>query len=103
MKFFRNTMINRENNARQIRDTFGRTGRVDEVSTISGGEGDTVGKLVENTEIPKIGRCFVTSVGQLPPQSKSSFFVNGVPSEVSMQVTMTQAIQINKQFILQGF
>ena len=104
VKFFRNTMINRENNARQIRDTFGRSARVDEVSTISGGEGDTVGKLVENTEIPKIGRCFVTSVGlNYSPQSKSSFFVNGVPSEVSMQVTMTQAIQINKQFILQGF
>ena len=85
-------------------DTFGRTALVSEVYGGNANERKSLGKLVENTEIPRIGRCFVTSVNvNYTPQAKSSFFVNGVPTEVTMAVTLQQAIMTNKQFILQGF
>ena len=85
-------------------DTFGRTALVSEVYSGNANERKSLGKLVENTEIPRIGRCFVTSVNvNYTPQAKSSFFVNGVATEVTMAVTLQQAIMTNKQFILQGF
>ena len=60
--------------------------------------------LVENTELPKLGRCFVTAIDtNYSPNPKSAFFVDGTPVQVNMNVSFTQAIMINKQFVMQGF
>ena len=102
VKFFRNSLI--QDGSQAMVDTFGRTALVSEVYSGNANERKSLGKLVENTEIPRIGRCFVTSVNvNYTPQAKSSFFVNGVATEVTMAVTLQQAIMTNKQFILQGF
>ena len=103
VRFFRNSFVNTQED-QAIKDSFGRDALVSEVYTGGAGQRRSVGKLLENTEIPKIGRCFVTSVNlNYTPQAKSSFFVNGVPTEVLMSVTLQQAIMTNKQFVLQGF
>ena len=102
VRFFRNSFTTGGTEA--IKDSFGREAEASEVYTGGAGQRRSVGKLLENTEIPKIGRCFVTSVNlNYTPQAKSSFFVNGVPTEVTMAVTLQQAIMTNKQFVLQGF
>ena len=68
------------------------------------GERKSQVNLLRTLRYPRIGRCFVTSVNvNYTPQAKSSFFVNGVPTEVEMVVTMHTSNQTNKQFILQGF
>ena len=60
--------------------------------------------LIENTELPKLGRCFVTAIDtNYSPNPKSAFFVDGTPVQVNMGVSFTQAIMINKQFVMQGF
>ena len=60
--------------------------------------------LVENTEIPKIGRCLVTGIDvNYSPNSKSAFFVDGTPVQVNMTLSLTQAITMNKQFVMRGF
>ena len=102
VRFFRNSFVTGGTEA--IKDSFGREAEASEVYSGGAGQRASVGKLLENTEIPKIGRCFVTSVNlNYTPQAKSSFFVNGVPTEVTMAVTLQQAIMTNKQFVLQGF
>ena len=60
--------------------------------------------LVENTELPKIGRCLVTGIDvNYTPNSKSAFFVDGSPVQVNMTLSLTQAITMNKQFVMRGF
>ena len=60
--------------------------------------------LVENTELPKIGRCLVTGIDvNYTPNSKSAFFVDGTPVQVNMTLSLTQAITMNKQFVMRGF
>ena len=127
VKFYRTTLLDDEDAARKLNirtgdvkrvpDTFGREQvnesefdfRESEITSggILGFGGSTKKirqRLVENTEIPRIGRCFVNSVAiNYSPQAKSSFFVNGVPSEVQMTLSLSQAITMNRQFVLKGF
>ena len=37
------------------------------------------------------------------PEAKSSFFVNGVPTKVDMTLSLSQALTMNRQFVLKGF
>ena len=127
VKFYRTTLLDDEDAAKKLNistgdvkrvpDTFGREQvnesefdfRESEITSggILGFGGSTKKirqRLVENTEIPRIGRCFVNSVAiNYSPQAKSSFFVNGVPSEVQMTLSLSQAITMNRQFVLKGF
>ena len=115
VKFYRTTLLDDQD--KKVTDTFGRNNVSDSENDVRestqvsrgflgfGSKTKTVQqKLVENTEIPKIGRCFVTSVAlNYSPQAKSSFFVNGVPTEVTMTLSLSQAITMNRQFVLKGF
>jgi hypothetical protein len=109
VKFFRTTLLDEDEAKIQSSvglesgfDTFGRRASLDTVGGVNVGKVNS--RLIENTEIPRIGRCFVSGVSvNYSPQAKSSFFVNGVPSQVEMTLSMSQAITMNKQFVLQGF
>ena len=115
VKFYRTTLLDDQD--KKVTDTFGRNNVSDSENDVRestqvdrgflgfGSKTKTVQqKLVENTEIPKIGRCFVTGVAlNYSPQAKSSFFVNGVPTEVTMTLSLSQAITMNRQFVLKGF
>ena len=109
VKFFRTTLLDEEQAKIQSSvglesgfDTFGRRASLDTVGGVNVGKVNS--RLIENTEIPRIGRCFVSGVSvNYSPQAKSSFFVNGVPTQVEMTLSMSQAITMNKQFVLQGF
>jgi hypothetical protein len=121
VKFYRSTLIKDDQLANVGSDTFGRqagaVGRPGQsITTVEteqqeggflGFGSKTVKKqsnLVENTEIPKIGRCFITSVAMnYSPEAKSSFFVNGVPTKVDMTLSLSQALTMNRQFVLKGF
>jgi len=114
VKFYRTTLTDNVD----ATDKFGRSVVSSEASDILGEaevrEGGFLGiggkktkvqqRLQENTEIPRIGRCFVNSVSlNYSPQAKSSFFVNGTPTEVQMSISLSQAITMNRQFVLKGF
>jgi len=114
VKFYRTTLTDDVD----ATDKFGRSVVSSEASDILGEaevrEGGFLGiggkktkvqqRLRENTEIPRIGRCFVNSVSlNYSPQAKSSFFVNGTPTEVQMSISLSQAITMNRQFVLKGF
>tara|TARA_Y100000114_G_scaffold143920_1_gene151948 strand:+ start:75 stop:1907 length:1833 start_codon:yes stop_codon:yes gene_type:complete len=115
VKFYRTTLLDDQD--KKVTDTFGRNNVSDSENDVRestqvdrgflgfGSKTKTVQqKLIENTEIPKIGRCFVTGVAlNYSPQAKSSFFVNGVPTEVTMTLSLSQAITMNRQFVLKGF
>jgi hypothetical protein len=105
IKFYRTTLLGDDT----VKDTFGRDGSSEfkDVTTLENGEeGDSENTitLIENTELPKLGRCFVTAIDtNYSPNPKSAFFVDGTPVQVNMNVSFTQAIMINKQFVMQGF
>ena len=105
IKFYRTTLLGDDT----VKDTFGRDGSSEfkDVTTLENGEeGDSKNTitLIENTELPKLGRCFVTAIDtNYSPNPKSAFFVDGTPVQVNMNVSFTQAIMINKQFVMQGF
>ena len=101
IKFYRSTLLNSQTEDDVQRDSFGRALGGTEVDV---NDGEQKIKLVENTEIPRLGRCFVDSVSvNYSPNSKSAFFVNGQPVQISMNLSFTQAFVMNKQFVLQGY
>ena len=101
IKFYRSTLLNSQTEDDVQRDSFGRALGGTEINV---NDGEEKIKLVENTEIPRLGRCFVDSVSvNYSPNSKSAFFVNGQPVQISMNLSFTQAFVMNKQFVLQGY
>lgn len=62
------------------------------------------GEFVENVNLPKIGRAFLTDLSvNYAPSERSTFFRDGVPTEVTLNLTMSQAVLLNRQLILAGF
>ncbi len=62
------------------------------------------GEFVENINLPKIGRAFLTDLSvNYAPSERSTFFRDGVPTEVTLSLTMSQAVLLNRQLILAGF
>ena len=62
------------------------------------------GEFVENINLPKIGRAFLTDLSvNYAPSERSTFFRDGVPTEVTLNLTMSQAVLLNRQLILAGF
>ena len=126
VKFYRTSLQGKNSkgeNQDLVADTFGRVTDFTGQSTLERGatsvqnqttEGGILGfggttkqvesQLVENTEIPRIGRCFVTNVSlNYAPDAKSSFLIDGVPTKVEMNLTLSQALTMNRQFVLKGF
>ena len=69
--------------------------------TSAGGESFS---SVENTSIPKIGRCYLKNVKvDYTPDDRSAFFQNGQPVRAIMSLTFNQINYITKQGILAGF
>jgi hypothetical protein len=69
--------------------------------TSTGGESFS---SVENTSIPKIGRCYLKNVKvDYTPDDRSAFFQNGQPVRAIMSLTFNQINYITKQGILAGF
>jgi hypothetical protein len=58
----------------------------------------------ENLSLPKLGRCFLTSTQvDYSPNPKSSFFLDGTPTEINLQLDFLQAAHLNRQMIMRGF
>ena len=64
----------------------------------------TSGDFVENINLPRIGRAFLTDLSvNYAPSERSTFFRDGVPTEVTLNLTLSQAVILNRQLILAGF
>ena len=60
--------------------------------------------FMENPHLPKLGRCYLTSVNvNYAPNNRSAFYHDGVPTEVQLSLNFQQAFLSNRQFILGGF
>ena len=61
-------------------------------------------QFVTNLKMPKIGRAFCTAVNvDYTPNDRSSFFMDGTPTEVNLSVEFDQALLLNRQLIQAGF
>ena len=67
-------------------------------------QGEEVFTALENTKMPKIGRCYLKNVKvDYTPDDRSAFFQNGQPTRIIMSLTFNQINYITKQGILAGF
>ena len=61
-------------------------------------------EFLENTSLPKLGRCFLKSVTvDYSPNVKSAFLKDGTAAEISLNLTFMQAAHLNRQMIARGF
>lgn len=62
------------------------------------------GEFVDNPNLPRIGRAFLEGCDvNYSPNERSSFYYDGVPSEITLGLSFKQAFISNRQFILEGF
>ena len=65
---------------------------------------DPGGAYEINRNIPQIGRAFLESVNvDYAPNDRSAFFYDGVPCEIKVQLSFSQALLMNRQLVLAGF